>query len=76
MSKTKSTKEFDTRVEAGEDITDIADYKVVAGHEATRRVNVDLPNSMLRKLDAEADARGITRQSLIKVWLYEKLTAK
>jgi hypothetical protein len=29
----------------------------------------------LIKLDREAAVRGITRQSLIKVWLYERLEA-
>jgi predicted DNA binding CopG/RHH family protein len=41
-----------------------------------KRLNLDLPEHMLAKLDKEAALRGITRQSLIKVWLYEKLTAK
>jgi hypothetical protein len=39
----------------------------------TKRVNVDLPAPMLARLDREAQIRGITRQSLIKVWLYDRL---
>jgi metal-responsive CopG/Arc/MetJ family transcriptional regulator len=38
-----------------------------------KRVTVDLPAHMLEKLDYQAGLRGVTRQSLIKMWLYEKL---
>jgi predicted DNA binding CopG/RHH family protein len=75
--KAKTAEEFDQRFDAGEDIFDIADPASVTrpGLEI-KRLNLDLPEHMLAKLDKEAALRGITRQSLIKVWLYEKLTAK
>ena len=38
-----------------------------------KRVNVDLPLWMIENLDREADRVGVTRQSLIKVWLAERL---
>jgi len=38
-----------------------------------KRVNVDLPTWMIRDLDKEADKIGVTRQSIIKVWLSERL---
>jgi len=38
-----------------------------------RRVNLDLPSHVLQKLDFQATLRGMTRQSLIKAWLYDKL---
>jgi hypothetical protein len=28
---------------------------------------------MLKRLDAQAQKRGVTRQSLIKMWLFERL---
>jgi hypothetical protein len=40
-----------------------------------KRFNVDLAEHFLRKLDEEAALRSITRQSLINVWLYERLEA-
>lgn len=43
------------------------------GHEA-RRVNVDFPDWMVTRLDFEADRVGIPRQSLIKVWIAERLS--
>lgn len=38
-----------------------------------RRVNVDLPIWMIENLDTEAQRVGVTRQSIIKVWLAERL---
>ena len=38
-----------------------------------QRVNVDFPLWMLEALDAEAGRLGVTRQSIIKVWLAERL---
>jgi hypothetical protein len=36
-------------------------------------VNVDFPVWMIAALDREATRLGVTRQSLIKVWIAEKL---
>lgn len=38
-----------------------------------RRINVDLPIWMVDSLDRESTRLGVTRQSVIKVWLDEKL---
>lgn len=38
-----------------------------------RRVNVDFPEWMVESLDKEAHRLGITRQSLIKLWVADKL---
>lgn len=38
-----------------------------------RRVNVDFPTWMIEGLDREAVRLGVTRQSIIKVWLGERL---
>ncbi len=65
---------FDKKFEAGEDITDLLDLKKARrpGLEA-KRVNVDFPEWMVESLDREAHRLGITRQSLIKVWVADKL---
>jgi hypothetical protein len=39
-------------------------------------VNVDLPVWMIDSLDTEAERLGVTRQSVIKFWLAEKLEAR
>ena len=38
-----------------------------------KRVNVDFPTWMIESLDREARKLGVTRQSVIKVWLAERL---
>lgn len=38
-----------------------------------KRVNVDLPIWMIQQLDRQADLIGVTRQSIIKVWLSERI---
>ena len=40
-----------------------------------RRVNVDFPAWMVDSLDREASKLGVTRQSVIKIWLAERLEA-
>ena len=42
------------------------------GHEL-RRVNVDFPNWIIESLDAQASRLGVTRQSIIKMWIAERL---
>jgi hypothetical protein len=39
-------------------------------------VNVDFPAWMVEALDREADRLGVTRQSIIKVWIAERLERK
>jgi len=42
-------------------------------NQAQKRVNVDFPSWMIESLDKEASRIGVTRQSIIKVWLAERL---
>ena len=69
-----SADEFDRRFEAGEDMTDYLDWTTARrpGLE-TRRVNLDMPQHMVAKLDTHARQRGVTRQALIKMWLADRL---
>jgi hypothetical protein len=69
--------EFDRKFDEGEDVTDVLDPAAARrpGQEA-RRVNVDFPVWMIESLDREAKRLGVTRQSVIKVWIAEKLDRK
>lgn len=62
------------RVDAGEEVVEQPDLGKGrrAGAEA-KRVNVDFPAWMVDSLDREARRLGVTRQSLIKLWLADKL---
>jgi len=42
-------------------------------NQEQKRVNVDFPTWMISSLDREAKHLGVTRQSIIKVWLAERL---
>lgn len=76
-SDTISAKELDRRFDAGEDISRFLDWDNAQrpGLEQ-RRVNVDLPAWMIGSLDREAKRVGVTRQSIVKVWLAERLKAE
>jgi hypothetical protein len=66
--------EFDQRFDRGEDVTSGLDLDQARrpGTEQ-RRVNVDFPAWMVESLDREARRLGVTRQSIIKVWIAERL---
>ncbi len=80
MAKSKDTikaKELDKRFDAGEDISSYLDWKTASRPNIEqRRVNVDLPIWMIGSLDREAKKVGVTRQSIVKVWLAERLKAE
>jgi hypothetical protein len=70
--------EFDQKFDDGqEDITGDLDFSRARrpGLES-RRVNVDFPVWMINELDREATRVGVTRQSIIKMWLAERLGRK
>ena len=68
-------KELDKKFDAGEDITNYLDLtKAHRSGLAQKRVNVDFPVWMIESLDREARRLGVTRQSIIKVWIAERLT--
>jgi hypothetical protein len=67
-------KELDKKFDKGENISGHFDLsKAVRPGRAQKRINVDLPDWMVTSLDEEAKRLGITRQSIIKVWLAERL---
>ncbi|MEE7627094.1 CopG family transcriptional regulator [Methylobacter sp. Wu8] len=66
--------EFDKKFDEDGDILDALDLsKAKRTMQDQRRVNVDFPAWMIESLDKEADRIGVTRQSIIKVWLAERL---
>lgn len=68
------TRKFDKLFDSGRDIIDYLELdKATRPSQLPKRVNVDFPAWMIQALDKESKRIGITRQSLIKVWLSEKL---
>lgn len=71
MKAKKFDKEFD---ENKSDIIDDIDLSTLKRpNQEQKRVNVDFPIWMVEFLDKEAARLGVTRQSIIKVWLAERL---
>jgi hypothetical protein len=70
-------KDFEKRFDDNEsDIVDQLDLATLKRPNQTqKRVNVDFPAWMVDSLDREAGKLGVTRQSIIKVWLAERLEA-
>jgi hypothetical protein len=69
--------DFDRKFDEGEDVTAALDLsRVRRPAEEQRRVNVDFPLWMIESLDREARRLGVTRQSVIKVWIAERLERK
>jgi hypothetical protein len=66
--------EFDAKFDNGEDIRAYVDWsKLRRPNQEARRVNVDFPAWMVSGLDKQARHQGVTRQSLIKMWIAERL---
>lgn len=67
-------KDFDKKFDDGESIIDDLDLsKARRPEQEQKRVNVDFPVWMIQALDKEARRLGVPRQSIIKLWLAERL---
>lgn len=75
-----TAKEFDKKFDNGEDITEYLDFSsairlkdIKKLKTETKKINVDFPEWIINSLDEEAKKIGVTRQSIIKVWIAERL---
>jgi macrodomain Ter protein organizer (MatP/YcbG family) len=65
---------FDKKFDKGEDITKYLGLsRATKPGQEQKRVNVDFPVWMIHRLDREARRLGVPRQSLIKIWIAERL---
>lgn len=90
MSKTSKTRklptvaEFERKFDEGKDISSHLDLSTIQVFESgqerlnleIKKVNLDIPQWMIEGLDRAAERIGVTRQSIIKMWLAERLEAK
>ncbi len=66
--------EFDKMFDDGKDVSHLLDWKNARRPALEpKRVSVDFPDWMVKKLDREARRLGVTRQALIKLWLADRL---
>jgi len=67
-------KTFDQQFERGESVEDQLDLSNARRpRQVLKRVNVDFPVWMVESLDREARRMGVSRQSVIKIWLADRL---
>lgn len=67
-------KEFDKKFDEGKSIKKYLDLsKARRPEQEQRRINVDFPVWMIHLLDKEAKRLGVPRQSIIKIWIAERL---
>ena len=64
--------EFDQAFEGG-DVTEHLDLKTAKTHQGVRRINIDIPEEILEKVDQEASRIGVPRTSLLKLWIAERI---
>ncbi len=69
-----NAKKFDTDFNGSKNVTaPLVRSKAKRPLQKSKRVNVDFPVWMIESLDREANRLGVTRQSIIKIWLAERL---
>ena len=67
-------KDFDRKFDSGESITRHLKLSAARRHgQEQKRVNVDFPVWMIHSLDKQAHRLGVPRQSVIKLWVAERL---
>ncbi len=68
MKKRIKAQDLDKKFDNGDDVLDHFELE-----SKIKRVNVDFPVDVLSDLDQLAKKRGVTRQSLLKMWIYDKV---
>ncbi len=71
--KETTAEEFDALFDDGTDVIQFADMSKATRPNKVKRVNVDFPIWLVEAIDKEAQRIGVTRQSLIKVWLADRV---
>lgn len=73
-----NSEDFDKKFDEGQsDIVEDLDLSTARRvNQGQKRINVDFPAWVVESLDREATRIGVTRQSIIKVWLVERLQAE
>lgn len=67
--------DFDTAFDKG-DVAEHLDIKSAKARFPTQRISIDFPKNIIEGIDIEAAKIGVTRTSLIKMWIAEHLSAQ
>ena len=73
MKKKTKAKDFDQAFDKGEDVSQYLE-QASARHvnHQLKRVNIDFPLWVVESLDREARRLGVSRQSLVKMWIAQR----
>jgi hypothetical protein len=75
--KSITASEFDTKFDNNEDISEYLDLEnIITPSNKPKRVSIDFPEWMVTELDKVSKRLGVTRQSVSKVFISEKLKDK
>ncbi len=75
--KSKNIKgtDLDTSFDKGDvDVTEYLDLKSAKAHHPVQRISIDFPKNIITEVDVEAAKIGVTRASLIKMWIAQQLS--
>lgn len=67
-------KDFDEQFEKG-DVTEHLDLKSIKASYPVQRLSIDFTKNIVEEIDLEAAKIGVTRTSLIKIWVAERLAS-
>lgn len=67
-----SASDFDAAFE-DDDVTEYLDIKSAKARYPMQRISIDFPRKIIEEVDLEAAKIGVTRTSLIKIWVAEHL---
>lgn len=73
LHKKITSEEFDKKFDLGENMAPYLETGNITVNKNIRRVNIDFPQLLLKKIDEEANKIGVARTALIKIWIAEKL---
>ncbi len=72
VRKFKTSDEMDRALEAS-DLSGDFEKRGVVKRPKIRKINLDLPESILEQIDSVAEKVGVSRQPLLKIWIHERL---
>ncbi|MDO8494348.1 MAG: CopG family antitoxin [Deltaproteobacteria bacterium] len=71
----KTTEEMDRYLEE-EDLSELIKEHGVVVKPKIQKINLDLPEYLIRKIDSVAKRIGVSRQPLLKIWIHERLKSE
>lgn len=61
------------RENTNKDLSEVFSKKGIKKNPLIKKINLDLPESVIERIDVVADKIGVSRQPLLKIWIFERL---